>query len=181
MNYRPGLITLALVAGGALAALHAQGRPSINVTPVVESDGVHAGTNVKLALRVSLPDGIHVQSDKPRDPMLIATRLTVEPTAGISTSEIVYPPATDFAQKGQTTPLAVFDQQFVVGIAVAVAGDAAPGVVQLPVRLRYQACDATTCYAPARQDATFALRVVPQQTALTRVEPALFSRLHFQQ
>lgn len=180
MKHRPGLITSALIAVAALAALQAQGRPSIDVTPVVESDGVHAGTNVKLALRVSLPDGIHVQSDKPRDPMLIATRLTVEPAAGVTTSQIVYPPATDFAQKGQSTPLAVFAQQFVVGIAAAVARDVAPGVVQLPVRLRYQACDATTCYAPARQDVTFELRVVPQQTALTLVEPALFSRLHLQ-
>jgi len=157
----------------------AQRGPSVSVTPVVESDGVHAGTTVKLALRVFLPEGVHVQSDQPRDPMLIPTRLTVEPPAGVTTSEIVYPPPTDFVQKGQAAPLAVFEQQFVVGVAVALAKDVAPGVVQVPVRLRYQACDVSTCFAPSRQDATFALRVVPSGEALKRIEPALFGQLRF--
>lgn len=157
----------------------AQRGPTVSVTPVVESDGVHAGTTVKLALRVSLPDGVHVQSDKPRDPMLIPTRLTVEPPAGITTSEVVYPAPTDFVQKGQAAPLAVFEQQFVVGVAVTLAKEVAPGVVQVPVRLRYQACDASTCFVPSRQDATFTLRVVPSGEALKRVEPALFAQLRF--
>ena len=93
----------------------AQGRPKAEVTPLVDADGVHAGSTVRVALQVALPDGLHVQSDKPRDPMLIPTVLTIEPPAGVTVSEIAYPEPTDFAQAGQKEPLAVFEQRFVVG------------------------------------------------------------------
>ena len=64
---------------------------------------------------MALPEGLHVQSDKPRDPMLIPTVLTIEPPAGVTVAEIAYPEPTDFAQAGQKEPLAVFEQRFVVG------------------------------------------------------------------
>ena len=46
-----------LIAIGVLAAVaigHAQiRRPKADVTPIVESDGVHAGTDVRVALRLA--------------------------------------------------------------------------------------------------------------------------------
>ena len=53
----------------AASPTHAQTRPpEATVTPFVESDGVRAGSPVRVALTVGLPEGLHVQSDKPRDP-----------------------------------------------------------------------------------------------------------------
>ena len=99
---------------GALAMTvgvgHAQiVRPKAAVVPFVENDAVHAGTRVRVALQVSLPEGLHVQSNAPRDPSLIPTVLRIEPPAGITVAEIVYPPPTDLKQVGQDQPLAVFE------------------------------------------------------------------------
>lgn len=170
---------VALAAGAAVAVAGAQGRPVVDVTLLTERDGVIPGSEAKLALRVNLPDGVHVQSDTPRDPLLIATRLSVEPPAGLTASEIAYPPSTDFVQAGQPAPLAVFEQRFVVGVKLAVAKDVAPGVYQVPVTLRYQACDAATCYAPLRYQASVALRVVPATTATKALAPELFAQIRF--
>ena len=155
------------------------GRPRAEVTPLVESDGVHPGAAVRLALRVSLPDGIHVQSNQPRDPMLIASALTIEPPAGVSVSEIVYPPPTDFAQSGQATPLSVFEQRFVLGAKVRVDGKAAAGPLVIPGRLRYQACDASTCFAPAREEVKWTLAIVPPSTPTPARFPEVFRGLVF--
>ena len=168
-------LTLALIAATATA----QGRPKVEVTPVVEADGVYPGSAVKVALQIALPDGIHMQSNAPRDPLLIPTRITIAPPAGIRVSETVYPSPTDFVQAGQTAPLAVFEQQFVAGINVSIGTEVGPGVVQLPLTLRYQACDASTCFPPARQDTLVTLRVVAPGTRVTRVAPELFSSLRF--
>ena len=49
----------------------AQGRGlRAEVTPIGGSDGTHAGTDGRAALQVRLAEGLHVQSDKPRDPSL---------------------------------------------------------------------------------------------------------------
>ena len=50
----------------AVTDAHAQIRRSAaETTPIVESDGVRAGTTVRAALVIRLPEGFHVQSDEP--------------------------------------------------------------------------------------------------------------------
>src|SRR6476659_7950913 len=73
-------------------------RPKADVVPLVERERVHAGTSARVALKVSLPEGLHVQSNKPRDPLLIPTELTVDAPPGVTVTEIVYPPSTDLKQ-----------------------------------------------------------------------------------
>jgi thiol:disulfide interchange protein len=153
------LIGLSAFTGGTA---HAQlRRPRAEVTPVVEQGGVHAGASVRIALRVALPEGLHTQSNKPRDPTLIPTVLTVAPPAGVSVEEIVWPPSTDLNQVGQDKPLAVFEREFLIGVQLKLAPAVPVGELTVPAHLRYQACDANLCYAPTTADAQWTLRVVP--------------------
>ena len=152
--------SVALVVLAFASAANAQLRGvKAEVTPLAESDAVHAGTSVRLALKVALPDGFHVQSNKPRDPLLIATELAVDPPAGATVAEVVFPTPVDLKQAGVDQPLAVFEQNFAVGVRVAVAPTAS-GELVVPVRLRYQACNDTTCFAPTNVAAQWTLRVV---------------------
>ncbi|HUK36225.1 MAG TPA: thioredoxin family protein [Vicinamibacterales bacterium] len=133
--------------------------------PLVGADGVHAGDTVRTALTVTLPDGFHVQSNKPRDPLLIATQLTVDAPDGVTVKEIVFPAPIDLRQQNADQPLAVFQRSFAIGVQMAVAPSAATGSIKVPARLRYQACDDTTCFAPTNATAEWTLDVVPQSAA----------------
>src|SRR4029077_1357599 len=119
-------------------------RPRAQITPLV-------GPDTRVALKVSLPEGLHTQSNKPRDPLLIPTELPIDAPEGVRVKEIVWPPSTDLKQQGQDQPLAVFEQTFGIGVQLAVAGNVKPGKIAVPFRLRYQACDANLCYAPASE------------------------------
>jgi DsbC/DsbD-like thiol-disulfide interchange protein len=154
-------------------------RPKADATPIVETDGVHAGSAVRLALRVALPEGVHVQSDKPRDPSLIPTSLTLDPPAGMTVTDIAFPRPTDLTLAGQKEPLAVFEQTFVVGIRVALDRGLMPGEVAVPARLRYQACDASFCFTPARENVKWTLRVVPAGTPTPAQFHEVFARIRF--
>lgn len=148
--------TLVLLAG---LVTHAQLRGvKADVVPLVERDTVAAGGPTRLALQITLPDGYHTQSNKPRDESLIPTVLTVTPPDGVTVEEIVFPPASDFAQEGQTQPLAVFEHQFAIGVKVALA-PGLKGTIEIPARLRYQACDAHLCYAPVSLNLTWTLTI----------------------
>jgi DsbC/DsbD-like thiol-disulfide interchange protein len=162
----------------ASVGVGAQGaRPKAEVRPVVEYDGVHAGVVVRVALEVELPDGVHVQSDKPRDPLLIPTIVAVDPPAGITVREIAYPEPVDFTLAGQKEPLAVFERRFVIGVTLATNRDVAPGELAVPARFRYQACNATTCFAPAREDLRWTLRIVPAGAPVAPQHLAIFNRI----
>jgi thiol:disulfide interchange protein DsbD len=137
------------------------GRPKADVAAVVDRAAAHAGDKVRLAVKVSLPEGLHTQSDKPRDPLLIPTVLTVDAPAGVTVDEIVFPKATDLKQVGQDQPLAVFEQVFAIGVQVSLAAAARPGDLIIPGNLRYQACDANVCYAPTDAAVQWTISVVP--------------------
>jgi thiol:disulfide interchange protein DsbD len=156
-----GALAMAIgVEGGQLV------RPKAAVVPFVERDGVHAGTKVRVALQVSLPEGLHVQSNAPRDPSLIPTVLRVEAPAGITVDEMVYPPPTDLKQLGQDQPLAVFEREFAIGAYLTLAPGLPAGDLSMPLHLRYQACDATVCYPPATADTQWSLTVVAASVPL---------------
>ncbi len=134
-------------------------RPKAEVSPVVEGGPVKAGSAVRAALKVTLPEGLHVQSNAPRDPSLIPTELTIDAPPGVTVAEIVFPPSTDLKQEGSDQPLAVFEREFAIGVTFNVASTVRTGDLQVPARLRYQACDAQMCYPPARAETTWTLHV----------------------
>ena len=133
-------------------------RPRAEVVPLVEGP-VHAGETARVALKVSLPEGLHTQSNKPRDETLIPTELTVDAPSGVALKEIVWPPATDLNQVGSDKPLAVFEQTFAIGVELALAHSVPAGALTIPVSLRYQACDSNLCYPPATASVEWTLEV----------------------
>jgi hypothetical protein len=153
-------VTALLAAAFFCTTTHAQlRRPKAELTAFAGSGSVHAGAGTRVSLSVVLPPGLHVQSDKPRDPALIPTALTVTPPSGITIDEIVYPPAVDFRLSGLSQPLAVFGERFTIDVRLTVAPALAEGDVTVPARLRYQACDASSCFPPASETAQWTLHV----------------------
>src|SRR6185369_7335049 len=144
-SLRGFLFVLSVFCGGAFSNAHAQlQRIKADLTPVLEADGAHAGDVVRGALSVSLPDGFHVQSNKPRDPLLIATELAIQAPDGVTVKELVFPAPVDLKQQGADQPLAVFERSFAVGVQFTVAPSTPTGTLRVPARLHYQACNDTT-------------------------------------
>jgi thiol:disulfide interchange protein DsbD len=179
MHGRATAIALLVVVVIAPALVWAQFRgPRAELSPLVESEA-RAGSTTRAALGVRLPPQLHVQSNAPRDPALIPTELTFNPPAGIRVTELVFPKATDFQQAGLPQPLAVFEHEFAIGIQFAVAEGTAPGTIDVPGRLRYQACDDKVCFPPQTAEVRWTLSVVGPAAATTRTRPDVFERIAF--
>jgi thiol:disulfide interchange protein DsbD len=151
-----------LVAGALMCApgLEAQStRPRAEVTPVVNSERPRAGGPLALALQVRLPKDVHVQANKPRDPSLIATVLTLTPPEGVKIDEITYPAPSELAQKDRNDTLAVLGPEFAIQIKATLARGLSAGEIKIPGVLRYQACNDSVCFAPTRANAEWTVRV----------------------
>src|SRR6266496_1512750 len=154
-------------------------RPRAELKPLAENDGVRAGGPLRLALQVSLPEGLHTQSNKPRDPLLIPTVLTIDAPPGVTVDEIVWPPSTNFTVAGQDQPLAVFEHEFPIGVAVTLASTVAAGELVVPAHLRYQACNSELCFPPATTDVQWTLRVVPPGASIAARHREIFDKIAF--
>ncbi len=131
-------------------------------TPLVERAAVRPGSIQRLALEVVVPEGLHLQSNRPYDPSLIATTLTLDPPPGVTITEVVFPEATDFFLQGSTEPLAVFEHEFVIGLEARIDAALAPGEIVVPARLRYQACDDKVCFRPRTLDTSWTFQVATE-------------------
>ncbi len=147
------------IAISATSVIGAQRRPQATLTPSVTTKDVVAGREVQLELRVTLPPQIHVQSNKPKDPFLIPTVLTIDAPKGIAVQDIVYPPSSLLKQAGVAEPLVVFGNEFVLRVRVKLDAEIPAGELAIPGRLRYQACDDAQCYPPARAETTWTSRI----------------------
>ena len=155
-----------LVAGLGLSAVStsAQFRRAVaQLTPTVQQQAIQPGQTVTVELRVELPENIHVQSDKPRDPYVIPTLLTFTLPEGVTVEEITYPASTDFLLAGQKEPLAVFGHEFTIEVRLALDADVSPGEMVVSGSLRYQACDDTVCFAPATAAVEWHMHVEPAE------------------
>jgi thiol:disulfide interchange protein DsbD len=169
-----------LIACCAASVAHAQIRGvTAEVSPIVGADGVHPGTTVRAAVQAKLPEGFHVQSNKPRDPSLIPTRLTFDAVPSVAVAEVVFPPPVDQKVLGYDEPLAVFEREFPIGVQFAVSTGAPPGDVAVPGHLRYQACNENTCFPPKTIDVVWTLHVVPAGTAVKPAHDDVLGRIAF--
>ena len=155
-----------LVAGLGLSGVSTSAqfrRPTAELTPTVQQQAIQPGQTVTVELRVELPEDIHVQSDKPRDPYVIPTLLTFTPPEGVTVEEITYPASTDFLLAGWKEPLAVFEHEFTIEVRLALDADVSPGDMVVPGSFLYQACDDTVCFPPATAAVEWHIHVEPAE------------------
>ena len=165
--------------GGAGTQAQLLRPPSAEVTSLLAADGVQGGTGVRAAIRVRLPEGLHTNANKPRDPLLIPIVLSIDAPAGVSVEEIVYPEPTDFVQQGVDEPLAVYEQEFVIGVQLHVADGVQSGELAVPASLRYQACDERVCYVPATVSTGWTLEIVSAGGTVAARDPEVFAGIPF--
>ena len=174
---------VALALGGATSASAQVMRISIDIETVGETDVAPAGSTYRAALDATLSPsgrGLHVNSEAPLEDFLIPTVLTLDPPEGIAVDGLAWPEPILLEQQGAEKPLAVFEEEFVIGASFAVAGDLAPGDYVVPGTLRYQACDERMCYIPATAAVSFPVRVAAAEATPAQTAPAaLFAAMNF--
>ena len=145
-----GVLALTIAVTAVTTVAGQARRPVAEVVASVETKAPKPGATVRLVAHVRLPQGLHVQSNKPRDPDLIPTDLAVVAPKGATLVDVVYPKASDLTVPGFKQPLAVYPNEFDIVVRVKLDARVPAGALAVPATLRYQACNDTVCFAPAR-------------------------------
>lgn len=143
-----------LICAGTLAAQPAIQMGNLNRAPVratsyvtydAEPLVIQAGKRNVLELRFQIANGYHVNSHTPKSELLIPTKLTLQPTAGVKAEATEYPAGTEFSFSfSPKDRLNVYAGDFTVKLPIV----AAAGTHEMDGTLRYQACDHAACYPP---------------------------------
>jgi len=147
----------------ALPALLALWGPSARpqVLTVEPPDAMELGPlqMEQAALTVIVAEGYHVQANPASADFLAPTELRVEGNEAVRVGKIIYPAAKPLRWKGGSD-LSVYDGRFVISIALSAPASARKSEHVLRGSLRYQACTATACLAPASVPVALSVHIV---------------------
>ncbi|HEV2913379.1 MAG TPA: protein-disulfide reductase DsbD N-terminal domain-containing protein [Pyrinomonadaceae bacterium] len=109
---------------------------------------IAAGGAAEALVRLTIADGYHISANPATLSYQIATQIKVEPGAGITASDPVYPPSITKKFSFEPQPFAVYEREAVIKLPLRAETGAAPGPRSLGAKLRVQACDDQACYPP---------------------------------
>jgi thiol:disulfide interchange protein DsbD len=120
---------------------------------------VKKGRTVRGSVVMEIPAGLHVQSSKPLDKFLIATKLEVETPSGMQVGPVIYPRAVMRKLKFSKRMVAVYEGRAVVRFNVTVPASYSGGSGEIKGKLRFQACDDDSCFPPVTREVKMWLNI----------------------
>jgi DsbC/DsbD-like thiol-disulfide interchange protein len=147
----------------------------------VSLEPVPRGREFQVAVVVEIARGFHMNSHKPTDPYLIPTTLTVQLPAGFQLLDTVYPQGTlENFSFSPNKPLDVYTGSVTLRLRLSAQADAARGAAKIPITLRYQACNDTTCLPPVKLPVDAKIEVAEAGVKAHPLHPEIFSSGHIQ-
>lgn len=137
---------------------------------------VPRGKEFQIALAVEIAHGYHMNSHHPTDKYLIPTTLTPKLPTGFELLDTIYPAGR--IEKFSFSPdkgLDVYSGSVILKLRLIAHNDAPIGAVTLPVTLRYQACNDTTCLPPVKVPVDVRVDVAAAGAATHAAHPEIFS------
>ncbi|NJD23300.1 MAG: protein-disulfide reductase DsbD [Melioribacter sp.] len=120
---------------------------------------VDAGSQFKIVLNASIKESWHINSNKPNDDFLIASKVTAKNDAVIL-SNINYPKPQELKLEFSEKPVSVFGGDIKIELTFTVNKNTASGKYSIPVKLSYQACNDQTCMPPTEVSEKLSVEVV---------------------
>ncbi|RPI71965.1 MAG: thiol:disulfide interchange protein [Ignavibacteriales bacterium] len=139
-------------------------------------DKVYQGSEVKLALKVNVENGWHINSNKPYEDYLIPTELILR-SEQFKISNVAYPKPHDFTFDFSESPLSVYEGEIYIGALVKVSKEIQPGEYQLIINLDYQACNDKSCLAPTSVQDTLMVVVADKQSVVNEINQDIFKNI----
>jgi len=152
---------LALAGAGPLLAAEPGAEPWLHAAVHLDREALARGKPFRAAVVLDLDAGYHVNANPPTLDFQIPT--TVQPAArqGITWGEVAYPEGEPLeADWAGDEAVRVYAGRTILLVAGTVAEDAPLGPVTLTFTLKYQGCDASTCYPPGERTLEVATEIV---------------------
>lgn len=172
------LFTLLVNYSFAFAQLGSS-QQTIHIKTYQSFDKVYPGSEFKIAVKVNVDSGWHINSDKPYEDFLIPSKLTID-TSVFKLTKVAYPKPHDLKLDISETPMSVWESEVYFGALVKVPANLSPGKYKLPVYIDYQACNNMTCMPPSTAKDTMEIEIADKQAVVNQVHSDIFDKINLQ-
>ena len=150
---------------------------NIGVNGFFSVDRAQQGSSFQAAVVMDIPDGLHVNANKPLGKYAVPTVVKVDAPRGFRVTPVSYPRGSvrTFSFGGaEATRLAVYEGKTIFRFNVTVPPDQPFGVENVRVSVRFQSCTDEVCYPPATRDLDLHIGVVGRDATSNRINARYF-------
>ncbi len=140
-------------------------------------DKVYIGSSFKIAARLDVGSGWHINSNKPHENFLIPTKLTIDSSKYFKLIKTAYPPASDIKLSFSNSPLSVWEGEVFIGGLVKSSDGLSSGKYPLVVNIEYQSCNNMTCLPPVVLKDTLLINVVNKTATVNQINEGVFNNI----
>ena len=128
------------------------------VTGSLGNGSVERGKPARGTIEMTIPGGIHVNSNRPSSEYAIPTVVTLSGT-GVRIGNVIYPRGKNRKFQFSENPINVYEGRVKFPFTVMVPANGRGNSVRVRVSVRYQACTEEVCYPPKTKTVTLTARV----------------------
>jgi len=132
---------------------------SQSVSASISGGTVTRGSKARGVVTMSIPSGLHVNSNRPSSQYAIATTVKIS-SSGATTSSVTYPRGANRKFDFSEDSINVYEGTVRFPFSLTVPKTFSGSVVRLRATVRYQACTNEVCYPPKTKDITFTAKVL---------------------
>lgn len=148
----------------------------VAVKSYLSFDKVHAGSELKFALKGKVSDTWHINSNKPNDDFLIPTTVELQHN-DFKLENVLYPKVKEYQFGFSDKPVAVYEGEITIAGIIKIPEDAQINSYIIPIVFTYQACNDVTCMPPNSIVDTLEITVVDNQTQINEINSEIFSNI----
>ncbi len=147
------ILVVVILTGGALIGANAQ-----SVSGSIKGGSVTRGTAARATVVLSIPGGLHVNSNRPSGEYMIATAVHAS-SKGAKIGPVSYPRGRNRKFSFSENTLNVYEGRVSFGFNVTAPSTYRGRTVTVNVSVKYQACTNEVCYAPKTKQLTLTAKV----------------------
>ncbi len=153
-------------------------QPSnIGVNGFFSVDRAQQGSSFQAAVVMDIPDGLHVNANKPLGKYAVPTVVKIDAPRGFRVTPVAYPRGSvrTFSFGGaDATRISVYEGRTVFRFNVSVPAEQPFGVETVRVSVRFQSCTDEVCYPPATRNLELPIGVVGRDATSNRINGQYF-------
>ncbi len=178
MLLAPAHLINADAAPSPVRSMPAATTGEINVNGFFSVDMAPQGGTFQAAIVLDIPEGLHINSNKPLAKYSVPTVVKVEAPRGFRVTPVTYPRAVvrsfKFGDDAPAEQLSVYEGRALARFNVAVPANFEKGVTNVRVHVRYQSCSDSVCFPPATRDLTLAIGIIAAGEQVQHVNAQYF-------
>jgi len=134
------------------------------------------GETFKFSVKVIIEEKWHINSNKPNDEFLIPTEL-ISKNPKFPFTKLIFPKPQELNFEFSEKPVSVYDGEVIISGLIQIDKNLEIGNNNIPIQLKYQACNDQSCMPPTSVSDTISIEVVKVKSEVLQINQETFKNV----